>query len=327
MAEQQTNTTAQPAAKPDPKAPPKPAAPPAGAKPPETPPAKPTPEQRDRTEVTQTLLRAQKEREELKATRERAAALEKELEGLRGLDARERQRLAELAKSDLRGAFRELGLDLPGVTKSLLGQGKADPRDEVIAKLQKELEGVKGFVEETKKEREDRQKREAEAAEKAQADQVYDQMHGGMAYVVEQWSKTEPATDEERSKAAGDELLLSELRRNPGGWRAELVAYAKKNPNATGEQVRAHYGALLLRQQQERAKLRFVGALLGGSTTDAPTSQTGGNASVETVPRTRTRKPSGGAEDREDRSATKPAKHGLAQDEIDAARRPRRLGR
>lgn len=317
-------------AAPAPKPPEKPAAPPPkGAPAPAPKPVeKPTPEQRDREEHKRALLRAQADREALVSTRKELDGLRQQLEGLKGLDVKERQRIAELAKTDLAAALRELGTDLPTATKTFLAKGgrTADPRDEVIGKLQKEIDSLKGFVEETKKEREERLQRETAAEEKAQSDRVYDQIHGGMAFVVEKWEKVPPASDVERTQAAGDELLLSELRRNPEGWRAELVAFAKKNANATGEQVRAHYGALLLRQQQERAKLRFVGALLGGSTTDAPTSQQGGHANAD-VPRTRTRKLSGGAGS-DDPPATKPTKHGLAQDEIDALRRaPRRMGR
>lgn len=289
-------------------------------------PAKPTPEQRDRAEHTAALLRAQKDREALASERAARAELEKKLAEASGGSERERARLAALAKSDFRAFLAEVGGDLGGVTKQLMGAAKQDPRDRELAELRKEIAGLKGFVDETKKEREERQKREAEAAEKHEAATVYDRMHGGMAYVVEQWEKTAPATDEDRAKAAGDELLLHELRRNPEGWKAELVAYSRKHASATGEQVRAHYGALLLRQAQERAKLRFVGALTGGSTTDAPTSQTGGNASAD-VPRTRARKPSGGAE-RDEPTTAKTQKHGLAQEDLDALRRaPRRTGR
>lgn len=281
--------------------PPAPAAPPAKVAPPaKGAPSKPdaapqTPEQRDRAEHTAALLKARKVGEDLATTRERLAALERESAESKRLLAeaqaggsKAKETLVKLAKEDPDALFRELNITPNELGRALLAKRKgapADPRDEVIEGLRKELGELSSWRKSTEEQAKKREEEQATASERAYGQALVDHATSTMRQSMEAWAAEAPSTPETRREAAGDELFLASLAEDPSGWAARLKAYEKEHPNHKMDDARKFYGAHLLRGYEARAKLSHVGALLGGRTTDAPTDETGGKSRAD-VPRT-----------------------------------------
>lgn len=276
----------------------------------------------DQTEAAKALLQAKRLTDELASTRAERDKLKQDLEGLKGLDAKERTRILELIKKDPENGLKELGYSLADLSRTVMARrqqtgkdGKPTQAGGVDPALRQELEDLKAWRKAQEEREAERQKKDAEAQHQARGQAVLSAIQTHVEEAVKGWDKEAPG-EKDREVAAGDELFLADLKEDPQGWTRRLTAYAEKYPEKTAEDARRFYGDILLTRWRKRAQLSRVGALLGGSQSDSPSDTQGSEAADG--PRARTRK-SGGSPPPKKRT------HGLALDEVDEEKSRRRL--